>query len=106
MAASGASFVFSDGNCASTVTCFDSDLTQIECVVDWGVMQAQMWANTADDPDRRRRRMAEFLVHHRVPIECLNAIVVRHDTLKERVEGLLASSSVDLPVFAKPSWYF
>jgi len=50
--------------------------------------------------------MAEFLVHHRVPIECLNAIVVRHDTLKERVEGLLASSSVDLPVFAKPSWYF
>ena len=80
VAASGASFVFSDGNCASTVTNFGSDLTQIESVVDWEVMRAQMWANTADDPDRRRRRMAEFLVHHRVSIECLNAIVVRHDT--------------------------
>jgi hypothetical protein len=106
VAASGASFVFSDGNCASTVTYFGSDLAQIESVVDWEVMRAQMWANTADDPDRRRRRMAEFLVHHRVSIECLNAIVVRHDTLKEKVDGLLASSSVDLPVFAKPSWYF
>jgi hypothetical protein len=61
---------------------------------------------SADDPDRRRRRMAEFLVHHRVPIECFTAIVVRRDTLKEQVEGLLASSGVDIPVFADPSWYF
>lgn len=104
--ATGASFVFSDGNCAATVTCFSSDLAQIESVVDWEVMRAQMWANTADDPDRRRRRMAEFLVHHRVPIECLSAVVVRSDTMKEQVKGLLASSGVDLPVYAKPAWYF
>lgn len=88
------------------MTYFDSDITRIESVVDWGVMRAQMWANTADDPDRRRRRMAEFLVHQRVPVECLNAIVVRRDTMKKQVERLLASSSVDLPVFIKPSWYF
>lgn len=106
VAAAGASFVFSDGNCASTVTYFDNDLTQMESVVDWEVMQAQMWANTADDPDRRRRRMAEFLVHNRVPIDCFSAIVVRHDTLKEQVDGLLASTSIDLPVFVKPTWYF
>jgi hypothetical protein len=49
VAAAGASFVFSDGNCASAVTCFASDLTQIESVVDWEVMRAQMWANTADE---------------------------------------------------------
>jgi hypothetical protein len=106
VAATGTSFVFSDGNCASTVTSFDGDLSQIESVVDWEVMRAQRWANTADDPDRRRRRMAEFLVHHRVQLECLSAIVVRHDTMKEQVEGLLASSRVELPVLAKPSWYF
>jgi hypothetical protein len=106
VAASGACFVFSDGNCAATVTCFSSDLTQIDSVVDWEVMRSQMWANTADDPDRRRRRMAEFLVHHRVPIQCLSAIVVRRDRMKEQVEGLLASSGVDLPVVAEPTWYF
>jgi hypothetical protein len=43
VAASGALFVFSDGNCASTVTSFDDDLSQIESVVDWEVMRAQMW---------------------------------------------------------------
>lgn len=64
------------------MTYFASDLSQIESVVDWEVMRAQMWANTADDPDRRRRRMAEFLVHHQVPIECFSAIVVRHDTTR------------------------
>jgi hypothetical protein len=106
VAATGASFVFSDGNCASTVTCFDSDLARIESVVDWEVMRAQMWVNTADDPDRRRRRMAEFLVHQRVPIECLSAVVVCRDTMKELVEGLLASYGVELPVSVRPGWYF
>lgn len=106
VAASGALFVFSDGNCASTVTSFEGDLSQIESVVDWEVMRAQMWANTADDPDRKRRRMAEFLVHQRIPIECLSAIVVRHVTMKKQVEGLLASYGVDLPVSIKPGWYF
>ena len=106
VAVSGASFVFSDGNCASSVTSFSQDLTQIEYVVDWEVMRAQMWANTADDPDRRRRRMAEFLVHDHVPIHCISEVVARHDTIKKQVEGLLASSSIDLPVSAKSSWYF
>jgi hypothetical protein len=106
VAATGASFVFSDGNCAAAVTYFDSDLSNIESVVDWEVMQAQMWANTADDPDRRRRRMAEFLVHRQVPIECLTAVVVRSDTMKNQVEGLLASCGCDLAVYVKPGWYF
>jgi hypothetical protein len=106
VAAAGASFLFSDGNCASTLTQFASDLALIESVVDWEVMKAQMWANTADDPDRKRRRMAEFLVHQRVPIECLGEVVVRHDTIKMQVNGLLAACNVNLPVLTQPSWYF
>jgi hypothetical protein len=106
LAASGALFAFSDGNCASAVTSFGGDLSQLESVVDWEVMRAHMWANTADDPDRMRRRMAEFLVHQRVPVDCLGEIVVRRATMKEQVEGLLASYGVDLPVSVKPGWYF
>jgi hypothetical protein len=49
VAAAGSSFVFSDGNCASTLSQFATDLIQIESVVDWEVMNATMWANTADD---------------------------------------------------------
>lgn len=106
VAAAGSAFVFSDGNCASTLSQFAADLTQIESVVDWEVMNATMWANTADDPDRKRRRMAEFLVHQRVRIECLSGIVVRRDTMKTQVNKLLAASGVTRPVSAQPSWYF
>ena len=106
IAAAGIPFVFSDGNCAATVTCFSGDLAQIESVVDWEVMRAQMWANTADDPDRRRRRMAEFLVHQQVPVGCLSGIVVHRDMMKKRVEELLASSGTELPVVTEASWYF
>lgn len=106
VAASGASFVFSDGNCASAVAQFVGDLAKIESVIDWEIMRAHMWVNTANDPDRKRRRMAEFLAHRRVPIECFSEIVVRRDTMKKQVDALLAPPGVDLPVLVKPSWYF
>lgn len=106
VAASGASFVFSDGNCASTVTRCANDLVLLDSLVDWEVMKARMWANTADDPDRKRRRGAEFLVHQRFPLECLSEVVVRRDTMKKQVNALLAAHRVALPVLVRPGWYF
>jgi ssDNA thymidine ADP-ribosyltransferase, DarT len=106
IAAADVPFVFSDGNCAATVTCFNSELAKIESVVDWEVMRAQMWRNTADDPDRRRRRMAEFLAYQRVPIDCFSEIVVRRDMMRRRVEGLLESTGLGLTVTTRVNWYF
>jgi hypothetical protein len=106
VASSGASFRFSDGNCASAVTTYANDHTLLESAVDWEVMKAYMWANTADDPDRMRRRMAEFLVHRRLPISCLAAITVRRDTIRQQVNVVLAAHGVALPVMVRPDWYF
>jgi hypothetical protein len=106
VAASGTPFAYSDGNCASIVTQFDNDLAKIESVIDWGLMRAHMWANTANDPDRMRRRMAEFLVYQRVPVQRLSQIVVRHDTIRERVDKLLTAYRIHLPVSVQPNWYF
>jgi hypothetical protein len=63
VAVTGAACLFSDGNCASTVTQVYSDLTLLDTAVDWPIMATRIWKNTAEDPDRMRRRMAEFLVH-------------------------------------------
>jgi len=70
----GLRFLFSDGNCAAALTQVFGDLSLVDSMVDWEVMRAQMWNNTAEDPDRMRRRMAEFLVHERVPTDCLAGI--------------------------------
>lgn len=105
-AATGQRCLFSDGNCASPLTRFFDDLSALDSVVDWELMIARMWANTPDDQDRMRRRMAEFLVHQRVPVDCINLIVVRHETMRGQVEAVLATHGPDVPVVARPWWYF
>ncbi|MGO9082610.1 MAG: DUF4433 domain-containing protein [Streptosporangiaceae bacterium] len=106
IADAGLRWLFSDGNCAAAVTQIFNDLELLGSVVDWQVMGARMWNNTAEDPDRMRRRMAEFLVHERVPVSCLAGIAVRSQGVKEQVEGLLAASGEQLPVWVRTGWYF
>lgn len=89
----GLRWLFSDGNCAATVTQMFDDPGLLDSVVDWPLMAARMWSNTADDPDRMRRRMAEFLVHERVPLNCIAGIAVRTQGMKNQVEGLLRAGT-------------
>lgn len=106
VSARGPRCMFSDGNCASPLTQFFGDLALLGSVVDWELMTSRMWANTPDDQDRMRRRMAEFLVHQRVPISCASLIVVRHENMKRRVEAILAAHGTTIPVVVRPWWYF
>jgi hypothetical protein len=102
----GLQCLFSDGNCAAAVTQVCADLTQLDSMVDWEVMHAQRWNNTAEDGDRMRRRMAEFLVHERLPIGCVAEIAVRTDAMNEQVDAILATQGVSLPVRVRAGWYF
>jgi hypothetical protein len=106
IAAAGVRWLFSDGNCAATVTQVFDDLGLLDSVVDWPLMAARMWNNTADDPDRMRRRMAEFLVYESVPLSCIAGIAVRTQGMKDQVDRLLAAGTVRLPVWVRPGWYF
>jgi hypothetical protein len=45
------------------LTDFYDDLNDLK-EVDWNVMTLRIWKDTNDDPDRKRRRQAEFLVYH------------------------------------------
>lgn len=106
ISAAGLRSLFSDGNCAKAITMIYDDLSQLDVVIDWPVMRARMWQDTADDPDRMRRRMAEFLVHERVPVACLAGIAVRTEPMRDRVERVLAARGTELPVRVRQSWYF
>lgn len=104
--AAGLRSVFSDGNCAAAITQVYADLNRLDSVIDWPLMQATMWNNTANDPDRKRHRQAEFLVHERVPVSCLAGIVVRTQPMREHVGRIVAAHGSALPVRVQPSWYF
>ncbi|MGW2507899.1 type II toxin-antitoxin system toxin DNA ADP-ribosyl transferase DarT [Streptomyces scopuliridis] len=106
LAEAGCTSVFSDGNCAADITAIESDPAQLEAHVDWPVMEQERWNNTAEDPDRMRRRMAEFLVHERVPVSAFTQLATRTRLRADAVRELLRGHGCRLDVVVRPAWYY
>jgi hypothetical protein len=104
--ASGLPWAFSNGNCGSPLTDHFNDLSLLETMVDWPLMRAEMWSDTADDPTRATRRAAEFMVHQRFPIRLVAGFVCRSAETAVDVRRLLRTSGVDIPVDVRAGWYY
>jgi hypothetical protein len=104
--AAGLPFVFSDGNCGSAVTDYSDDLARLDELVDWELMRARYWSDTPEDPDRRRRRMAELLVHERVPWELFGAVVAMTERTANTVRELIGRLVLGTDVLVEPGWYY
>jgi hypothetical protein len=98
-------WVFSDGHGIMDLTDFYDDLNQLD-KVDWAVMSATYWNETEQDPDRPRRRQAEFLVHQFCEWELFKGIGVITERMKGKVEELIASEGHKPVVKVKPGWYY
>lgn len=85
-------------------THFAGDVT--EDFIDWDLMRAQYWHNTAQWPDRRERRMAECLAGPRVPWEAFTAVVSKRADVADQVSANIAAAGETTPVAVRPQWYF
>lgn len=101
----GLECVFTNGNAAVYITEFDDDRANMATHVDWAIMREKYWANTLEDGDRRRRRMAEFLVHEHVPLRLFSDIGVYDAGMKQALEEAL-DGDWDIPVCVRRPWYF
>ena len=101
----GLQFVFTNGHGIMALTDFFEDLIQLD-EVDWPLMSARLWNDTVTDPDRKRRRQAEFLVREFFPLTLVHEIGVKTSTMKTKVEDILRSMSYSLRVKVVPSWYY
>jgi hypothetical protein len=99
-------YAFTDGNAAAAFTEFHADADRLADVVDWRLMKATMWANTPDDPDRRRRRGAEFLVHRALPFDLVEELGVHDAAAGSAVEARVAEAGWEILVRIRPGWYF
>lgn len=98
--------VYTDGNAAVLITTFFDEPDAIAARVDLPLMRRTMWNSTPDDPDRMRRRMAEFLVHERLPLELVGGIFVKSPRIRASVASWAQASGTNLSVGVRPEWYF
>ena len=99
-------FVFTDHNAATYYARFSNRLDRLDSFVDWPLMEARDWNDIPSDPDRMARRMAEFLVHRRVPWDAFFELAARTDEDAVRAQASLAKVNADDVVQVRRDWYF
>jgi hypothetical protein len=103
----GLQCVFTDGNAGTFhITKFEDDPQKLQSHVDWPLMKKTYWANTPEDGDRVRRRMAEFLIHDSAPLDLFLGIAVMNATVDAKVTAMLEQAGRDLRVVRRSGWYF
>ena len=63
-------FVFSDGHGIAAFTSWFDQLSDLD-QVDWQMVYQRYWSDTDADPDRQRRKQAEFLVYQSCPWDAI-----------------------------------
>jgi hypothetical protein len=98
-------FAFTDGHPIREPKAFYNDLSDLK-FVDLPLMKQTMWNDTDDDPDRMRRRQAEFLVFKAISLKLFRVIGTRTTQAKNEVVRMLQDFRLDLPCTTKPEWYY
>ena len=102
----GTTVVMTDRNAVLDISEFTTDTNRLDDLIDWPLMRATMWSNTDDQPDRKERRMAECLIHARIPWEAFTAVTAKTKGCARQAEETLTTVGVELPVLVRPKWYF
>jgi hypothetical protein len=104
--AAGLPFTFTDGHAELAVSDFFDNLGELATKVDWQVMRSTYWNDTPEQPDRKRKRQAEFLVHRFAPWTLIQDIGVKSPRMKTDIEEMLRASTHRPTVTVKQNWYY
>jgi ssDNA thymidine ADP-ribosyltransferase, DarT len=104
--AAGLQWVFTDGHAIMRLTRFFDTLAALRHAVDWQAVHARYWNDTPAEPDRKRKKQAEFLVHGFFPLELVTGIAVIDQGMRQQVEQLVAPHGWPVPVSVRPDWYY
>ena len=102
----GLPFVFTDRNAALDYARLDSETRRLDDLIDWDLMEARMWKDDPGHPDRKERRMAELLVHRRVPWDAVLRVGAFDAARRSRAEAILTRLDQRTPVRIEGDWYY
>jgi hypothetical protein len=103
--AAGIGFVFADGHGIMDWSEFYEDLDDLS-EIDWDIMKEKYWRDTFEDPDRKRRRQAEFLVFHQFPWNIVEKIGVFDKKVEREVVETISIVSYKPTVNIEHGWYY
>lgn len=102
----GLSVVVSDRNARLEVAKFEAVVGNAwGQAIDWPLMASQYWGPTPDEPDRKERRMAECLVHERVPWSAFTEVMTSDAEYQDRAARIITESGARTPVDVRLDWY-
>jgi len=102
----GRPWCFTDGHADMAITDFCDDLDKLAKFIDFHIMQDRYWTDTPDQPDRRRRRQAEFLVHECFPWKFVTEIGVHDPDIAAQVAKILSPEKHQPRISVRPEWYY
>jgi hypothetical protein len=97
LASDGKQYFFTDGQANKKLTSHYNNLKDLSSL-DWETITGTDFKNSEEDPDKKRRYQAEFLVYRHVPISCIGAIVVYNKPRKTEIEELLKENNIPIPI--------
>lgn len=106
LCALGKAYAFSDGHAEMTFSELSDEIQNLGTMVDWDVMRSEYWSDTAEQPDRKRRRQAEFLMHEFVPWTAIEQIGVIDKAVEATVQLALERVEHRPMVVVESAWYY
>lgn len=100
----GMDFVFYDGHAYDGFSTPYDDLAHLS-EVDMKAAYASQWTNSPD-PQYKRKKQAEFLVHREVPFTSIAHILTYDPASEQTVKGMLQGSVHQPTIQSRPNLYF
>jgi len=107
IAGSNLQWCFTDGNAATRISKFFNNMADLEGL-DWhSIRTTDFRDNNEDgDPDRKRKKHAEFLIKDHLPIEFIKSIVVYNQAKHDSVLALVNQYNRNITVHINPNHNF
>lgn len=98
-------YIFFDGHAIDKMSHAYAEKKHLE-KIDWDIVKEKDWKNTAEDRDKQRRKQAEMLIYHHVPVNSLRHIVVYDKGTYKFVQGILEELELLIPVKIHKAFYY
>jgi hypothetical protein len=105
VAQQGLPFLFTDMHAYYRWAKYYNKLADLD-KVDWKLLQARDFKRDENDPAKFERYQAEALVHQHCPVSGLIGVVCYSEKGKMLAQAQVQAQGLNLPVHARPDWYF